>query len=173
MNRSRDGTGHPIEAGFTEKFQSCLDGGNCLCSMDTRRIRPPRSFPFSAQRAAPAVRSYKRTYPKPPHRPVMTSVARLIDCTAPKSENNWSKRSTVMPGDRLRTISFVTKLFILPNSARERRCGIIVDLSTIHPIVTFRGSTWRQAPQTRRHSMVNADDLSANNLNPSAKAVSL
>jgi hypothetical protein len=42
------------------------------------------------------------------------SVARLIDLTAPNSENNLFKLSTVVPEDKFCTIIFVIEFFIIP-----------------------------------------------------------
>ena len=83
---------------------------NVFCSKVTRRMRPPRRLPSSASRAAPISGSSRFTKPKPRHRPVMTSVARLTDRTAPYSENKLFKLSTVICEERLCTIIFVMVL---------------------------------------------------------------
>ena len=85
-------------------------GRNVFCSKVTRRTRPPRQLPSSASRAAPISNSSRFTKPKPRHRPVMTSVARLTDRTTPYSENKLFKPSTVMCEERLCTFIFVMVL---------------------------------------------------------------
>jgi len=85
-------------------------GRNIFCSKVTRRTRSPRQLPSSATRAAPISSSSRLTKPKPRHRPVMTSVARLTDRTAPYSENKLFNLSTVICEERLCTFIFVMAL---------------------------------------------------------------
>lgn len=85
-------------------------GRNVFCSKVTRRIRPPRQLPFNASSAAPVSTSSRFTKPKPLQRPVMMSVARLTDRTAPYAENKLSKLSTVSCEERFCTIILVIVL---------------------------------------------------------------
>jgi hypothetical protein len=91
-------------------------GRNVFCSKVTRRTRPPRWLPSSASRAAPISSSSRFTKPKPLHRPVMTSVARLTDRTAPYAENKLFKLSTVICEERFCTFIFV---MVLPQRCRD------------------------------------------------------
>ncbi len=69
--------------------------------------------PFSAQRAVPICCSSRCTKPKPPHRPVIISVARLTDLTTPNSENSLLKLATVVREDKFCTNIFVIEFFYL------------------------------------------------------------
>ena len=125
-------------------------GRNVFCSKVTRRTRPPRRLPSSASRAAPISSSSRFTKPKPQHRPVMTSVARLTDRTAPYSENKLFKLSTVICEERLCTIIFVMVLLqrcrdfvasFLDFISAFRSLDILFapDPSTLNPL--YRGMT--------------------------------
>jgi hypothetical protein len=106
--------------------------------------------PFSAQRAVPVCCSSRCTKPKPPHRPVIMSVARLTDLTTPNSANNLFKLSTVVHEDKFCTIIFVIKFFLSLNSVI---CSLRIRILQNHSTVKGRVSLWvvsRHARKDRR-----------------------